>query len=172
MSIDLYHATVATFLQNLGALEGILARGFDHCRDNAIDPQEIVETRIHPDMLPFRFQVICTISHSLGALEGVRSGTYSPPKSPELDYAGLQSAVSDARDNLAKVTPEEVNGFIGRDTQFLFGGRAIPFRAEDFLLSFSLPNFFFHASMTYAILRARGVPLGKRDFLGQMRIKR
>ena len=172
MSIDLYHATVATFLQNLGALEGVLARGFDHCRDNAIDPHQVLETRIHPDMLPFRFQISSVISPSVGALDGVRRGTYSPAKSLELDYAGLQQAVSEARDTLAKVSPEEVNGFVGRDTQFLFSGRAIPFRAEDFLLSFSIPNFFFHASMAYAILRARGVPLGKRDFLGQMRIKR
>jgi len=172
MSIALYDATIATYLQTLGALEGVLARGFDHCRDNAIDPQEILETRIHPDMLPFRFQVGSTISHSVGAIDAVRSGTYSPARTPELDYAGLQKAVSEARETLGKVTREEAESFIGKDTQFAFGGRSIPFLAQDILLTFSIPNFFFHSSMTYAILRAKGVPLGKRDFMGQMRIKR
>ena len=60
----------------------------------------------------------------------------------------------------------------GRDVTFQFGDMKIPFVAEDFLLSFSLPNFYFHSSMAYGILRSKGVPLGKRDFLGRLRIKR
>jgi hypothetical protein len=172
MSIALYDATVATFLQTLGAVEGFLARGFDHCRENELDPQLIVETRLHHDMLPFRFQVMSTISHSLGAIEAVRRGVFSPPPTPELDYAGLQNAVREAREKLGQVTREELEGFIGRDAKFEFNTRSVPFTAENFLLSFSLPNFYFHSSMAYAILRHKGVPLGKRDFMGQLRIKR
>jgi hypothetical protein len=172
MSFALYDATVATFMQTLGGVEGFLARGFDHCRENEIDPKDIVEMRLHHDMLPFRFQVVSTISHSLGAIEAVRRGVFSPPPTPELDYSGLQSAVREAREKLAQVTPEEVNGFVGRDMKFEFHTRSIPFTAENFLLSFSAPNFFFHSSMAYAILRHKGVPLGKRDFMGQLRIKR
>ena len=172
MSISLYDATVATFLQTLAALEGVLARGSDYLREHGIDPQEITQSRLHPDMLPFTFQVASVVKHSVGAVQALQSGTFTPPRTPELDYAGLQSAVTEARESLAKISADEVNGYAGRDVQFQLGERTIPFTAEDFLLSFSVPNFFFHASMTYAILRAKGVPLGKRDFLGRLRIKR
>jgi hypothetical protein len=171
MGISLYDATVATFLQTLGAVDGFLSRGFDHCRDNNIDPEGIVATRIYEDMLPFRFQVTSTVLHSMGAIEGVRKGVFSPAMTPELNYSGLQKHVADARAGLKEVSPEEVNGFQGRDMKFEFRDRAIPFTAENFLLSFSLPNFYFHASMAYGILRSKGVPLGKRDFMGQMRVK-
>ena len=60
----------------------------------------------------------------------------------------------------------------GRDVAFQFGERKLPFTAEEFLMSFSLPNFFFHATTAYDILRHKGVPLGKRDFMGRLRIKR
>jgi len=172
MSIHLYDSTVATFLQTLGALEGVLARGADHCREQGIELQDITAARIYPDMLPFSYQVTATIGHSVGALEAVRSGTFNPPKHVDLDYAGLQRAVVEARETLTQVSVDEVNASLGRDVKFQLGDRAIPFTAEGFLLSFSVPNFFFHSSMAYAILRGKGVPLGKRDFMGRLRIKR
>jgi hypothetical protein len=171
MSTSLYDSTVTTFIQTLGAVEGFLGRGLEHCRANGVDPKEIVETRLYPDMLPFRFQVVSTISHSIGAIEGIRKGVFSPPPMPEFDYEGLQQAVSTAREALKKVSADEVNGFTSRDVKFEFRDRSIPFTGENFLMSFSTPNFFFHASMAYGILRSKGVPLGKRDFMGRLRIK-
>jgi hypothetical protein len=171
MAISLYDATVANFLQTLGSVDGFLARGLEHCRANNIDPESVVDTRLYPDMFPFRFQVTSTVMHSIGAIEGVRKGVFTPPPPSELNYAGLQKAVADAREALKKVSADEVNGFHGRDMKFEFRDRRIPFTAENFLLSFSLPNFYFHASTAYGILRAKGVPLGKRDLMGQMRIK-
>jgi uncharacterized protein len=172
MTTSLYDATVLSFLQTLGAVDGFLARGLEHCRNHDIDPQDIVTTRLHPDMLPFWFQVGSTVAHSVGALEGVRRGVFSPDKTPERDYAALQKAVAEARETLAAVSADEINGFEGSDAKFQFGERSIPFTGANFLLSFSLPNFYFHASMAYGILRARGVPLGKQDFMGKLRIKR
>ena len=85
---------------------------------------------------------------------------------PDLDYAGLQGLVKEARDELAAMSPETVNALIGRDVIFKLGERSMPFKAEWFLMSFSLPNFFFHATTAYDILRHSGVELGKRDFMG------
>ena len=65
----------------------------------------------------------------------------------------------------------EVDAFLGRDMRFAFGERQMNFTAENFLLSFSLPNFYFHAATAYDILRSKGLPLGKRDFMGRVRIK-
>ena len=69
------------------------------------------------------------------------------------------------------MTPEAVNALVGRDVTFKLGDRALPFTAEGFLMSFSLPNFFFHATTAYDILRHKGAPLGKRDFMGKMKLK-
>lgn len=171
MAITLYDATVASFLQTLGAVDGFLAKGAEHFRAKNIDLASIVETRLYEDMFPFRFQVLQTVAHSIGAIDGVRKGVYTPSPAAELDYAGLQKAVKDAREALTKITADEVNGFTGRDMRFEFRDRNIPFTAENFLLSFSIPNFYFHAATAYDILRMKGVPVGKRDFMGQLRIK-
>lgn len=171
MAITLYDATVASFLQTLGGVDGFLAKGLEHFRAKNIDPESIVETRLYEDMFPFRFQVMQTVAHSIGAIEAVRKGVYTPSPPSDLNYAGLQKAVKDAREALTKVSADEVNGFTGRDMRFEFRDRNIPFTAENFLLSFSIPNFYFHASTAYGILRMKGVPVGKRDFMGQLRIK-
>jgi hypothetical protein len=84
----------------------------------------------------------------------------------------LQKLVADAREALAALKPADVNAFEGRDMAFQFRDLKMPFVAEGFLLSFSLPNFHFHATTAYDILRSKGVPLGKRDYLGQLRLKR
>jgi hypothetical protein len=79
--------------------------------------------------------------------------------------------VTDARNELSVLTPETVNALAGGDVTFRLGDRALPFTTEGFLMSFSLPNFFFHAATAYDILRHKGAPLGKRDFMGKMKLK-
>ncbi|MGN6451795.1 MAG: DUF1993 family protein, partial [Steroidobacteraceae bacterium] len=74
-------------------------------------------------------------------------------------------------DALQEVTPAEVNALEGRDVVFQLRDFKMPFTAKGFLLSFSLPNFYFHASTAYDILRWRGVRIGKRDFMGRLRLK-
>jgi uncharacterized protein len=172
MPTSLYDSTVATNLQILGAVEGFLGRTSEHCRGTGLNPQSIVEARLHVDMLPFSFQIASIVAHSHGAIEAVRKGVFGPPTTPELDFAALQKLVTDAREALKRVSPEEVNAFEGKDVRFEFRDRVIPFTAENFLLTFSIPNFLFHSTIAYGILRAKGVPLGKRDFLGQLRVKR
>lgn len=171
MAFSLYDATVANYLQILGAAGGFLDKGLAHCKEKGIDPAEIVETRIAPDMLPFRFQVVSLAHHSRGAMNAAKNGVFVPPAPKGEDYAGLQALVKAARDELSAMTPDEVNGLLGRDVMFKLGERTLPFTAEGFLMSFSLPNFFFHATTAYAILRHKGVPLGKRDFMGRLNLK-
>jgi hypothetical protein len=105
-------------------------------------------------------------------MEAAKNGVFSPPSAkPDLDYAGLQSLVTEARDELSALKPDAVNALIGRDVIFKVGDRTMPFTVEGFLMSFSLPNFFFHATTAYNILRNNGAPLGKRDFMGRMNLK-
>jgi hypothetical protein len=172
MPTSLYDLTVANYLQTVTAVGGFLDKGLAHFQSNNVDPNEVVETRLYADMLPFRFQIVSVAHHSLGAIEGLKKGVFSPPgQTPPLDYAGLRKVIADTTEGLQRLAPAEVNALEGRDMAFQFRDRAIPFAAESFILSFSLPNFYFHAATAYDILRNKGVPLGKRDFLGRLRIK-
>jgi uncharacterized protein len=172
MAFSLYDATVANYLQILGATSTFLEKSLAHFRDKGIDPTEIVETRLFPDMMPLRFQIVSVAHHSRGAMEAAKNGVFVPPSGrPDLDYAALQALVTDARNDLSALTPEAVNALVGHDVTFKVGERVLPFTAEDFLMSFSLPNFFFHATTTYDILRHKGAPLGKRDFIGRLKLK-
>ena len=147
-----------------------MEKGTAHAAVHNLELPAIVEQRLHPDMLPFQFQVISIYHHSLGAINGVRDGLFQPPPSmPGIDYAGLRELVDEAITGLEALEVEEVEAFGGKSMLFRAGDFEVPFKVENFLLSFSLPNFYFHATTAYAILRALGVPLGKLDFLGQMR---
>jgi hypothetical protein len=172
MAISLYELSVPGYLQTLGAVSGFLDRGLTYFKENGVDPAGIVETRLFTDMLPFSFQIQSVAHHSRGAIEGVKAGVFAPPPaSPPLDYAGLQTLVADARAALEAVTPDEINALEGRDVVFQLGEIKMPFTAEGFILSFSQPNFHFHATTAYDILRMKGVPLGKRNYMGKLRMK-
>lgn len=171
MATSLYDFTVSSFDISLGAMQNVLEKGRSYCEENGIDLDEVVSTRLRDDMLPFHFQVVSVWHHSLGAMKGVQAGEFSPPPSMERDYAGLQALVGEARDGLKAFSPDIVNGFAGNDVTFKVRDTTMPFVAEDFLMSFSKPNYYFHATTTYDILRMKGVPLGKRDFLGAMKLK-
>jgi hypothetical protein len=84
--------------------------------------------------------------------------------------AGLQALVGEARDGLAGLDEAEVEALADKSMIFKLGKNELPFTNQNFLFSFSLPNFYFHATTTYDILRMLGVPLGKRNFLGQMKM--
>lgn len=172
MAASLYDLSVASYLQTLTGVSGFLDKGLAHLTSTNIDPATVVETRLRPDMLPFRFQIQSVAHHSLGAIEGIKRGVFAPPSdAPAHNYAGLQKLVTDARETLAKIAPADVNAFEGRDMIFQFRDFKMPFTAENFVLSFSLPNLHFHATTAYDILRMQGAPFGKRDYLGPLRLK-
>lgn len=172
MAISLYDATVAGFIQTITAVIGVLDRGLSHCTENGSDPDALVEARLFSDMAPLRFQVVSVVHHSIGAIDGVKSGVFKPPSDQRPhDYAGLQKLVVDAQSVLKAISADEVNALQGKDVIFAFRDFKMPFDAENFLLSFSLPNFYFHATTAYDILRSQGVPLGKRDYMGPLRLK-
>lgn len=172
MAISLYDVSVANYLQTLGAAGHFLERGASHCREHGISLDEIVDARIHPDMLPFHFQIHSIVHHALGTIQAIEQGTFSPSRGQRVDYAELQAKVGQALETLKKVAPEQINPRESAEVVFQSGEHKARFTAADFVLSFSLPNLYFHATTAYDILRGRGVPLGKRDFMGRLRIQR
>ena len=169
MSITLYDATVLTFLQMLGGAERVLEKGRAHCEANDIDLNDIVEMRLIEDMHPFRYQVIAMTHHSLGAIRGVQAGAFSPPQMSDLDYGGLQDLVTETRTAIEQYSPEAINDLADNRIEFRGGSFRLPYLGQDFLLSFSLPNFYFHTTTAYDMLRMRGTPIGKRDYAGRVR---
>lgn len=172
MTMSLYAVTVPTYLQTLGAVLGLVNKAEAHCTETQMAPAELIQTRLAADMLPFAYQVKSTCVHSLGAIEGVRRGVFSPDMKPSPEtFTALQAMVNDTVVALTSIKAEEIDAFLGRPMRFSFGERNIDFVAEDFLLTFSQPNFYFHAATAYDILRWKGLKLSKRDFMGRMRIK-
>ena len=170
MALSIYDSTIPSYLQIIDGVSGVLAKGLGHCEEQGIDPAEMVEASLHPDMLPLRFQIISVAHHSLGALRGMQEGVFTPPPSmPDLDYAGLQGLLDNARTELAAEPVEAVNALEGGSLVFKLSSMEMPFSVENFITSFSLPNVYFHATTAYDILRMKGVPLGKMDYLGPIR---
>jgi hypothetical protein len=173
MALSLYEVTVPTFHQILTALGGVLQKGEAHCAAKGEQADAFVSACLYEDMRPLSFQVGQAAAHSAGALAAVQRGVFSPDMSPPPEtFAGLKDAVENALAELARYTPADVNAFEGRDMAFEFKDMRMPFTVENFLLSFTLPNFYFHAATAYDILRHKGVPLGKRDYIGIPRMKR
>jgi uncharacterized protein len=172
MAFSLYAATVPSYRQILEAVSGLLVRAESFCTEKGIAPQELIQARLAEDMFPFAYQVKSTAVHSLGAIEGVRKGVFSPDMTPPPEtFAALKTRIAETLAAVEAIDVAEVDGFLGRNMRFSFGDRHMDFTAENFLLSFSQPNFYFHATTAYDILRWKGLPIGKRDFLGQPRVK-
>jgi uncharacterized protein len=172
MALSLYDTTIPCFRQTLGAVAGLLVTAESFCADKGVEPKDIIEARLAEDMLPFAYQVKSTAVHSLGGIEGVRRGVFSPDMTPPPQtFTALRSRIAETLAALETIQPAEVEAFMGRDMRFEFRERRLEFTAENFLLSFSLPNFYFHAATAYDVLRWKGAHIGKRDFMGRLRLK-
>ena len=172
MPISLHAAYVPSALQMLGTATHLLDKAEAWCADTGCSEADLIGARIYEDMLPFAYQVKCVAEHTQGSVEGVRQGVYSPDLNPPpATFAALRSKLAGATEFLQGLSEAEMEGFIGQPMRFEFKDSAMHFTAENFLLSFSQPNFYFHCATAYDILRMKGVPVGKRDFIGRARIK-
>ncbi|MCB1512632.1 MAG: DUF1993 domain-containing protein [Hyphomicrobiaceae bacterium] len=184
MPTTLYDLSVPTFLQTTRAVGGFLDRTTKHCADTGIDLEEFVTARLVPDMAPFYFQIEALKNHAVWGMQAAKTGVFDvPPLIGAVPFADLRAIITDAIRALEALTPEEVNSWSGQTldmkifqpldvenaTTSKWGPRNLTFTPETFLLSYSLPNFYFHAVTAYGILRTRGVPLGKYHFQGQLR---
>jgi hypothetical protein len=173
MAFTLYAATIPSYLQILSSVARLVDKAEQYCSEKALPPTSLLSARLADDMLPFAYQVKSTAIHSIGAIEGVRQGIFRPDNAtPPDSFNGLRDRIAQTIASLDAIDPQEIESFIGQDMRFEFGENHIDFLAEDFLLSFSQPNFYFHATTAYDILRMQGLEIGKRDFNGRVRKKK
>ena len=173
MSLSFYSVIVPSFQQILASLVRVLDKGEAFSNAAGMAPDELIQARLIDDMLPFAYQIKSVAVHSLGAIEGVRRGTFVPDRTtPPDSFAALRQRLEQTSAGVGALDPAEVDSFAGRPMRFEMGDYKVDYSAEDFLFSFSMPNFYFHATTAYDILRSKGVTLGKADFLGRTRGKR
>lgn len=186
MATSLYDLSVPTFLQTVRAVGGFLDRAATHCAKTGADPDDFVNARLIDDMAPFHFQIEAAWHHSVWGIEALKTGAFTPPALVgPVPFADLRAMMGKAETALEAFTPDEVNGWAGKALNITlhrpldendrswrpWAPRQHAFTSETFLLSFSLPNFHFHAVTAYDILRSQGVPLGKRDYEGRLRTR-
>lgn len=172
MSISLYQATVPHYLQVLPSVGGLIEKARAHCMANGLGDEALTDARLAPDMWNFAKQVTSACQHSSGAVAGAQKGETGPDMEPApQSFDALAERVNSAVSILQSLKREDIDAIGGNDICFRIGERSMDFTVEDYLLSFALPNFYFHASMAYAILRNQGLEVGKRDFLGAPRLK-
>ena len=173
MTISLSNISVKTYLQLLPAASNIMQKAKAHFEEEGTNLQEIVDMRLYEDMATFSFQVFSIAHHSLGAINALKDGEFGPPNMPSgLDFESLHNMIKDAEAQLLEVSCDDIDKLLDGQVIFKMGDIRWPFTNEDFILSFSLPNFYFHLTTMYDMLRVKGLPLGKMDFVGQMRLKK
>jgi hypothetical protein len=172
MSISLYDLSVPTFLQTVRALGSVLDRAAEHCVKTGRDPDAFVEVRLIDDMAPFHFQIEAAWHHAVWGLEAARTGAFAPPALiGPVPFGDLRGMIDKAERALEALAPDEVNSWAGKQLDLQIGPRKLAFTSETLILSFSMPNFYFHVVTAYDILRMQGVPIGKRDYEGSLRTR-
>src|SRR5207247_4910115 len=132
MAFSLYAATIPSYQQILGAVSGLLITAEAFCSEKGLAHEEIIQARLAEDMQPFAYQVKSTAVHSLGAIEGVRRGVFSPDMTPPPEsFAALKTRIADTRDALEDIEPAEVDAFVGRDMRVVCGDLHLGFIADN-----------------------------------------
>lgn len=165
MSISIYHASVPVFLQGLDVLAHILRKGEDHARANGVNPASYVEARLAPDMLTLAGQVQRASDTSKLSVERL-SGVPAPKmEDGEKSFAELQVRIEKTTAYLKGITETQLADAETKRIELNLRDYKPVFTGTSYLFGFGLPNFFFHVTTAYDILRHNGVPLSKRDFL-------
>jgi len=166
MTITMYSASVPKFLGILKNLSEILAKAEAHAFARKIDPAVLLGARLYPDMFPLTRQVQIACDTVKGAV--ARLGGVDVPKheDTEASFAELQQRIAKVIALAESVPAASIEGTEDKRIVLTIRGEEVPFTGLQYLTGFVLPNFYFHVTVAYAILRHSGVELGKRDFLG------
>ncbi|TWJ09105.1 DUF1993 domain-containing protein [Altererythrobacter ishigakiensis] len=173
MAITLYDAFVPSCQQILGGLSGLIDKGEAHVKEHGLDDTDLIEARLSETMWTLPWHVRACWVHGAYTFDQLPTGEFTPDFTDVPDsWDSMRAMVDDAQAKLAALDPDTVEALADKTIGFVLGGkRLMEFSGQDFLLSFNQPNFYFHATTFYDILRHKGVALGKRDFMGAPRLR-
>jgi hypothetical protein len=167
MTISMYKASAPIFVQFLTSLSAVLDKAAAHAEAKKIDPAVLLNARLYPDMFPLVRQVREATNHAASACGRVAAGAELPT------FTNTEASIPDLKERIAKtidfikgLKPAQLDGTEDKEITIKFTSGERKFTGQVFLLNFSLPNFFFHYTTAYDILRNCGVELAKRDFMG------
>jgi hypothetical protein len=166
MAISMYQASVPAFLQMLNSLSAILDKADAFAAERKIDPTVLLSYRLAPDMFALSRQVQIATDHAKGCcarLAGVEAPKYADD---ETTFAALKGRIARTIEFVQGFKPADIDGSEERDITITAGSRELRFKGQHYLVHFVLPNFYFHLTTAYNILRHCGLPIGKRDFMG------
>ncbi|MGB6452401.1 MAG: DUF1993 domain-containing protein [Steroidobacteraceae bacterium] len=166
MSISLYDVSIPIFTLSLTNLSAILDKAASHAEAKKIDPKVIPQARLIVDMLPLSAQIQIACDTAKGAAARLAGVEAPKHEDTEATLAELKARVAKTMDFIKTIKPEQLKGAETREIVLQFPHMTLKFNGINYLTNFVLPNFFFHVTMAYALLRKNGVDLGKRDFLG------
>jgi hypothetical protein len=168
MSLSMYSISVPVFVRMLGNLSAVLDKAVAHAEAKKIDPQVLLDARLYPDMFPVtrQVQIACDFAKGIAA----RLAGQEPPKweDTEKTFADLKARIARTLDFLKHFAPSQIDGSEERVVKLTVRGEQIEVQGLPYLLYRGQPNFFFHVTTAYDILRHNGVELGKSDFLGPL----
>lgn len=165
--ISMYDVSVPVFSERLRALANVLAKAEANAAERKIDPTVFLTARLAPDMLTMTKQVQIATDHAKGAASRLAGREVPKYEDNEATFADLQARVAKTRDYLATFKREEFEGSDERTVTLKIGGNDVQLKGAKYLLDVAMPNFYFHVTTAYGILRHNGVPLGKGNFLGR-----
>jgi hypothetical protein len=166
MSISIYEASVPVFKRALSNLSAILDKAAAHAESAKFDVAVLLSARLYPDMHPFPRQIY--IASDTATAVAARLAGVEPPKfeNGEVTVSALKARLEQAIAYLDTISADQLAGAEDRTIIVTKRDQTVTWVGRDYLFNYGVPNFFFHVTTAYAILRHNGVPIGKRDFLG------
>ena len=166
MTIAIYDLTVPVFTRMLTNLLTIMDKAEANAGERKFDTAVLANARLSPDMIPFRGQVMIATDHVKGCVSRLAGRDIPSWPDTEQTFDELRARIRKALDLLATVQAADLEGSESRDVTLKLGGNDVQENGLIYLTQRALPNFYFHITTAYAILRANGAPIGKRDYIG------
>lgn len=166
MTLSVHTITVPVFTRALTNLSAIIDKALVHCEAKKIDPAVLLGMRLYPDMFPLLRQVRIACDFAKGSCARLAGQEVPQWEDNEVTFADLKARIQRTIDFISTFTPAQLDAAPGRDVTVTMRGENKTFESVHYLLTMALPNFWFHATTAYAILRHAGVELGKKDFIG------
>ena len=166
MQLSMYQASVPVFAQGLRALLGILTKAQAHVEARSIDPTALLQARLYPDMLPFNRQIHLCTDFAKGPVARLAGQEPTSFADVEASFADLIARVANTLAIVEGFSADQIDGSEDKDITLIRRGEATVVKGRAYLLEQAMPNFYFHLTTAFAILRHNGVEIGKKDFLG------
>ena len=166
MSITLHSVASLSILPRFKGLKAALDQAEEFCNERKIDPSVLLNARLAPDMRSLINQVQLSSDHAKGSFYRTAGLPGPSLADTENSFAELHARIDKTIELIKAVTPEQMNGRENETVELKLGSGVRQFAAHDYLIGFALPNFYFHVTTAYDILRHNGLPLGKRLYMG------